>query len=103
MEQVQQAMIYKAEHEQPIKEETKIQSQINDRDMQEELLWKQKSRLRWLKEGEGGTKFFHISMVQRRHQNHITSLKYSQGKNMTENADIEQELVNLFESLLTEP
>ncbi|KAG7536410.1 Reverse transcriptase domain [Arabidopsis suecica] len=48
----------------------------------EEQYWKQKSRERWLKEGDRNTKFFHGSVQRRRVQNRILSL--------FDNNDIEQ-------------
>jgi hypothetical protein len=37
-------------------EEKHLQAQLNERENQEEILWKQKSRIRWLKMGGGGKK-----------------------------------------------
>jgi hypothetical protein len=48
--------------------------QLEARKAQEEILWKQKSRIQWLKEGDRNTKFFHRSVMQRRHSNRITHL-----------------------------
>jgi hypothetical protein len=55
--------------------EKKLQSQIEERCQQEEMLWKQKSRISWLKEGECNTSFFHHSTIQHRMHNKISCLK----------------------------
>lgn len=41
----------------------------------EEMMWKQRSRLQWLKEGDQKTRFFHSQASQRRKRNMIKSLK----------------------------
>jgi hypothetical protein len=64
MEQVQQAIIREGLHRTTDKEDKQIQSQINEREKQEELLWKKKSRICLLKEGKKNTKFFHRSIIQ---------------------------------------
>jgi len=35
-----------------MEEEEKLQAQLEERKKQEEILWRQKSRVQWLKEGE---------------------------------------------------
>src|SRR5690606_7847541 len=40
----------------------------------EEMLWKQKSRVFWLREGDRNTKYFHALTKQRRAKNKITQL-----------------------------
>ncbi|XP_050145591.1 uncharacterized protein LOC126621231 [Malus sylvestris] len=42
---------------------------------QEECVWKQKSRVQWLQEGDANTKFFHQSTLQRRRRNKVVTLK----------------------------
>ncbi|XP_026416598.1 uncharacterized protein LOC113312041 [Papaver somniferum] len=45
----------------------------------EELFWKQKSRVTWLREGDLNTKYFHIAIMIRRHRNSIVCLKDDRG------------------------
>jgi hypothetical protein len=85
-----------------MREEAKLQEQLEERRKQEEVLWKQKSRVQWLKEGEKNTKFFHRAMMHRRHVNRITHLEDSQGNPVREHSQIEAELINYYQDLLTE-
>ena len=56
------------------KYESNLQEQLSNRYKQEEELWRQNSRIKWLKEGEKNTNFFHHSMLQRRQHNIIARL-----------------------------
>jgi hypothetical protein len=85
------------------REEEKLQEDLEERQKQEEILWRQKSRVQWLKEGERNTKFFHRSMVHRRYINRITQLEDTQGNPILDHASIEVELVNYYKDLLSEP
>lgn len=46
---------------------------------QEEVFWKQKSRVQWLKEGERNTKFFHGSTIANQTHNRISFIKNEDG------------------------
>lgn len=50
--------------------------------LQEELLWKQKSRCDWLRAGDGNTRFFHASTLIRRRKNHVHSLLNDRGSGL---------------------
>jgi hypothetical protein len=54
--------------------EEEVRLELIKREKQEEILWKQKSRINWLKEGDKNTKFFHNALLQRRIKNRIASL-----------------------------
>jgi len=85
-----------------MREEEKLQEQLEERRKKEEILWKQKSRVQWLKEGEKNTKFFHRDMMHRHHINRITHLEDSQGNPVREHSKIKAELINYYQDLLTE-
>jgi hypothetical protein len=86
-----------------VEEEISLMAQIETREKQEEILWRQKSRIQWLQEGERNTKFFHNSMIQRRHQNIIVSLKDQQGNKVNNHQDIQSELLQYYKTLMQEP
>lgn len=52
-----------------------LRKELTDTLEQEEVFWRQKSRVTWLKEGERNTHLFHMSTLGRRRQNHITHLQ----------------------------
>ena len=47
---------------------------LEERKNQDEILWRQESRIRWLTKGEWNTRFFHQSMIQHHQHNRITFL-----------------------------
>jgi len=77
--------------------------QLEERRKQEEMLWKQNSRIRWLKEGERNTKLFHRTTIQRRTNNTIAHLQNPQGERMEKHEDIERELTKHFKIVHEEP
>jgi exonuclease III len=84
-------------------QELKVTQQLEDRKRQEEILWKQKSRIQWLKEGDRNTKFFHRATIQRRHSNKITHLVTEEGETLHSHAELESHLIDYFQNLLSEP
>ncbi|MQL67784.1 hypothetical protein Taro_000059 [Colocasia esculenta] len=62
--------------------------------VQEEMFWRQKSRLKWLKEGDGNTKFFHAYAASRRRRSTIKQIYNDDGLVVTDKDD----MVNLFVS-----
>lgn len=55
--------------------ENKLLTKMDQILTQEENLWKQKSWIFWLLEGERNTRFFHLSTLIRRRRNRITRLQ----------------------------
>jgi hypothetical protein len=70
--------------------------------LQEEISWRQKSRVRWLKEGDKCTKFFHQVASANRRINSIESLMVN-GSPSSDPASISEHVVNYYESMFSEP
>eukprot|EP00253_Pinus_taeda_P036049 PITA_36049 len=69
----------------------------------EEIFLRQKSRVRWIKEGESNTKFFHESTLSHRSHNKILELKGSKGKELATHKEMEYVLVQHFLCIAMEP
>ena len=59
-------------------------------------------RVKWLKEGERNTKFFHNSMIQNRNSSRIQRLKTRAGNRVETRREIEAELTQHFFEILRE-
>jgi hypothetical protein len=70
--------------------------------LQEEISWRHKSRVRWLKEGDKCTKFFHQVASANRRNNSIESLMVN-GLSTSDPACIGEHVVSYYESLFSEP
>ena len=84
-------------------QEAKLNQQMEARKGQEEILWKHKSRIQWLKEGDRNTKLFHKTIIHRCHTNRITHLTSSHGEPIHSHEDLETTLINYYKDLLTKP
>jgi len=59
----------------PSHAEIKVVERIMELNHREEIMWKQRSRITWLTEGDRNTCFFHLRASQRRIRNYISKLK----------------------------
>lgn len=66
---------------------------------QEEMVWFQKSREKWVTQGDRNTKFFHLSTVIRRRRNRIEMLKDNEGCWVSDVKDLEKLAVEFFTRL----
>lgn len=53
------------------KETRKLETQVNNMLIEEEMYWKQRSKTDWLREGDKNTKFFHSKASARKRKNKI--------------------------------
>jgi hypothetical protein len=80
-------------------EEKEIEEKIIKLSLQEEIMWKQRSRIQWLIEGDNNTKFFHQKASRRQNKNKITQLTREDGT-ITEDIDEMQHMTMEFYSKL---
>jgi hypothetical protein len=85
------------------REEIQMTQEWEARCQQEEILWRQKSRIRWLMEGERNTKFFHRITIARRTHNKILKNRDHNGIERESHKEIENTLVNHFQRITQEP
>jgi hypothetical protein len=67
----------------------------------EEVSWRQKSRILWLKEGDNNTKFFHKMANSHRRYNYMDKVKVD-GVVFEEESEIREKVVHFYESLYQE-
>jgi hypothetical protein len=72
-----------------------IEKELDSLLEQEEIYWRQRSRISWLREGDRNTKFFHQKATWRAKKNKIERLKKEDGS-VTKNKEDMEELTNSF-------
>lgn len=79
--------------------ETSLQQEWDNRCLQEEIFWRQKSRVQWIKEGERNTKFFHRSTIAHRNNNRIVKLIDQHGIERNTHEEMEKVLLQHFQKI----
>ncbi|OMO77991.1 hypothetical protein CCACVL1_14716 [Corchorus capsularis] len=78
-----------------------LQRDLNLLCNQEEIMWRQRSKAFWLRDGNRNTRFFHSVASNRRRRNEITGLKNAAGDWCSDATGIERILVDYFKEILT--
>ncbi|CAM8981011.1 unnamed protein product [Rhodiola kirilowii] len=87
--------------EEVIDQEVKITNELDEWFLREELLWKQRSRADWLKEGDRNTRFFHQRASNRRKTNRIEKLKIGEDDWIYKEEEISEHIVRYFASIFS--
>ncbi|KAH6796646.1 hypothetical protein C2S52_021200 [Perilla frutescens var. hirtella] len=76
-----------------------VEAKIQDLLCKEEVMWKQRSRINWLVEGDKNTSFFHRTANGRQKMNRISKLCMDEGMVLSSNKDIEWGFRSYFQEL----
>lgn len=76
-----------------VKLESKLQQELADINRKEEKLWFQRSRAKWLADGDRNTRYYHLKTVTRRRSNRIMMLRDNLGSWVDNEATL-QHMVN---------
>ncbi|RVW35158.1 Transposon TX1 uncharacterized 149 kDa protein [Vitis vinifera] len=82
-----------------VSERTLRRRELEDLLLKEEVHWRQKSRVKWIKEGDCNSKFFHRMANGRRSGKFIKSLISERGVTLSNIEVISEEIVNFFGKL----
>jgi hypothetical protein len=93
------AVLY--EEDAPADEIRVVLDAMNELLYREEMLWLQRSRISWLKEGDHNTKYFHRKAVGRARKNKIKSLKDQDGVVQDVPSEMERMETSYFQSVYT--
>jgi hypothetical protein len=85
----------------PSHEEIKICDRIVELNHREEVMWRQRSRVQWLREGDNNTKIFHQKASMRKRRNKIEQLSKADGS-VTEDVEEMRGMANDFFNSLYE-
>uniref|UniRef100_A0A2N9EM59 Reverse transcriptase domain-containing protein n=1 Tax=Fagus sylvatica TaxID=28930 RepID=A0A2N9EM59_FAGSY len=78
-----------------------IRKELNHLISQEEIYWRQRSRISWMKDGDRNTKFFHECASQRKRKNEISRLRNQYGDWVLDKTEMEGMVNNYFNNLFT--
>jgi hypothetical protein len=70
--------------------------------LQNKIIWRQKSRELWLKEGDKNSRFFHTSTIIRRRKNSVDLIRGDDGEWILDKKKISENFLSKFKTLFIE-
>jgi hypothetical protein len=78
-----------------------VTDKMNEMLYREEMMWMQRSRVDWLREGDRNTRFFHSKAIWRARKNRIKKLKDEEGAYQTDQGTMGRLATKYFRELFT--
>jgi hypothetical protein len=79
----------------------KVTAELDEILLREELMWRQRSRVTWLKEGDRNTRYFHKKATWRQKKNCVNKLKGTNGMWVEDHEEIAKMTTEFFKELYT--
>ncbi|KAK1598491.1 hypothetical protein QYE76_048259 [Lolium multiflorum] len=83
----------------PSEEESLVVGRLSALYQREETMWRQRSRVQWLAEGDKNTRFFHLRASQRKKKNRVARLKKPDGSFTEDDGEMAQLTGEFYEDL----
>ncbi|XP_058733621.1 uncharacterized protein LOC131605261 [Vicia villosa] len=81
--------------------EKQIQQELSDILNKEEIMWFQRSRTKWLSDGDRNTSYYHMKTVNRRRRNKILMLKDEGGNWIGDQETLKAHVIDFYKKLFT--
>ncbi|PNX75251.1 ribonuclease H, partial [Trifolium pratense] len=81
--------------------EYKLQAELNNILEKEELMWFQRSRAKWLIDGDRNTRYYHTKTISRRRRNNILMLKNDHGEWIEDVEQLQRMAKEFFQNLFS--
>lgn len=82
-----------------IEMEKKLQAKLMETLTQKEIVWYQKSRGRWIDQGDRNTKYYHSKTLVRRRRNKVMMLKDNAGRWVLEEVGMRRLALEFYQNL----
>ena len=80
---------------------TACKKELNGLLHDEEVMWRQRSKALWLKDGDRNTKYFHAIASRRRIDNSIKKLETEEGRRIYKQEEFEAEIIGYFQRIFS--
>ncbi|WJX55720.1 hypothetical protein P8452_41455 [Trifolium repens] len=81
--------------------ERRLQIELSEILKKEELMWFQRSRTKWLIDGDRNTRYYHLKTVSRRRRNNVIMLRDDHGEWIEESVKLKEHANNFYKALFT--
>lgn len=78
----------------------KAKVESNEKIAIEDLYWRQKTNIKWSKEGDLNTRYFHQAVKQKRQKLYLHQIKGEDGNTISANDEIKSEAIKYFQKQL---